>query len=1118
MLAHLDTLLSTLRQAGLHVGITEVMRLQQVFARQPECVPGDDTVAQRRLKALLRAVIVKSQDEQQTFERVCETWLRHVEQDIQRLTEPAVPEAVPGSEGSKAPPRRWYARRSIRVLASVALVLIAVGVYWMTHLGNNLPTVQPPAQTTPTPPGSSTALTGTAIHPRQRTFTNYEPHLQITAAQPQSHFWLMGLSLLGTLTAAVVWGQLRRRRFLPAPAPAPTRQGPPRVFLTPPTLKEPQFLDARQQETLIWGIGRFVTDEPTRRLDLAATVQATAHAGGIPALHYEAAAYQHEVWLWVDDAAEDSAIARLAGEVEATLEAHGLAVERGLFRGIPERLLTATGAVVAPREVDERREAVLVAVLTDGRVLSRLYTVDNQRVRIEALLRDLSHWPRLAFVDFSAGASGLAALLARHDLQCIPPTALAAFLGAEAAPRYAHDAQSDDAVWAAACALAPSSVDEATALALLQHLRQHCGLVVSPWALRALRAEAPGPAGRLQWPPRQRADQINWLRDIEAESGLEGLAAPSALYAALSFWETQIQQELARREADEAVAAWRDTPAQQHLRMELQLIRLWRTPAEAIPELYGLYQGRLRDTIRQHLRQCAPADREADGAIHLPWSWQSRGATEQAMLQEMGLGGGLPVTHLQRPGRLWLGVGACAGLAMGAALAVWLRPEAIPVRPPQVLYEATLPEALQPYMGIWIDPQRTADGQWPVSVTVPKAAVFATVASAAAVLVAWHKSERPCVDAREGDAELWYCGYLAHPERLGSAIRRSLVVLRARPGTVTAEALALALLDSGSADVVLIAPHWEAAHTWLMGDQGRLGPQQQLILVRAAGEAPAVISPLRAGGWVAQVEASDWLALTDHLRFTGEKPLAAVWTPGASVHLQGDVERVRLHGLGAWPDVAFVDIPAGTFLMGSPDDELGRNRSEGPQHQVNVPAFQMARTETTNAQFRVFRPQHQGPDDLPAAKVTWKEARDFCERYGWRLPTEAAWEYAARAGTHTRWSFGDDERQLGEYAWYSDNAQNQLHPVGRKQANPWGLFDMHGNVWEWVQDCWHDNYDKAPTDGSAWETDKCLFRVGRGGSFAHPPGVLRSARRGFVLPEDWFVRVGFRCVRVPPRP
>src|SRR5262245_52061924 len=137
MLANLDTLLSALRQAGLHVGITEVLRLQQVFARQPECVSGDDAVAQRRLKALLQAVIVKRQDEQQTFERVCETWLRQAEQEVQRLIEPAAPEAVPRPEDSEVTTRRWHTRRSVRVLASMALVLLAVGVYWMLLTWND---------------------------------------------------------------------------------------------------------------------------------------------------------------------------------------------------------------------------------------------------------------------------------------------------------------------------------------------------------------------------------------------------------------------------------------------------------------------------------------------------------------------------------------------------------------------------------------------------------------------------------------------------------------------------------------------------------------------------------------------------------------------------------------------------------------------------------------------------------------------------------------------------------------------------------------------------------------------------------------------------------------------
>jgi hypothetical protein len=161
------------------------------------------------------------------------------------------------------------------------------------------------------------------------------------------------------------------------------------------------LLDARQQEALVWGIGRFIADEPTRRLDMAATVKATAAGGGIPALRFERAVYQREVWLWVDETADDPALARLADEVETALMAHGLPVERAAFRGIPDRLVTAAGAVFAPREIDERRDVALVAVLTDGRVLCRQYEAGDRRVRIDALLRNLSHWPRLAFVDFS---------------------------------------------------------------------------------------------------------------------------------------------------------------------------------------------------------------------------------------------------------------------------------------------------------------------------------------------------------------------------------------------------------------------------------------------------------------------------------------------------------------------------------------------------------------------------------------------------------------------------------------------------------------------------------------------------------------------------------------------
>jgi formylglycine-generating enzyme required for sulfatase activity len=206
--------------------------------------------------------------------------------------------------------------------------------------------------------------------------------------------------------------------------------------------------------------------------------------------------------------------------------------------------------------------------------------------------------------------------------------------------------------------------------------------------------------------------------------------------------------------------------------------------------------------------------------------------------------------------------------------------------------------------------------------------------------------------------------------------------------------------------------------------------------------------------------------------------------------------------------------------MGSPENEKDRNSDEGPVHTVVLPAFEIGKYEVTNAQYQRVQPQHrfpQGQEDHPAVDVSWDEVRAFCEHHGYRLPTEAEWEYAARAGTPTRWSFGDDEAKLGRYAWYSKNLGIQAHAVGTREPNPWGLHDMHGNVWEWVQDCWHDDYQGAPADGSTWEGGDCGFRVLRGGAFDGVPGLLRSAYRAGFVPvyRDRFD--GFRCARAAPR-
>ena len=130
-----------------------------------------------------------------------------------------------------------------------------------------------------------------------------------------------------------------------------------------------------------------------------------------------------------------------------------------------------------------------------------------------------------------------------------------------------------------------------------------------------------------------------------------------------------------------------------------------------------------------------------------------------------------------------------------------------------------------------------------------------------------------------------------------------------------------------------------------------------------------------------------------------------------------------------------------------------------------------------------------------------------------RLPSEAEWECACRAGTQIAYSFGDDPAQLGEYAWYWENSGRETHPVGQKKPNAFSLCDMHGNVWEWCEDAWHSNYDGAPNDGRAWMKSGGPDRVLRGGSWGDGARGLRSAVRNYNDPAVWYGYSGFRVVR-----
>jgi formylglycine-generating enzyme required for sulfatase activity len=289
----------------------------------------------------------------------------------------------------------------------------------------------------------------------------------------------------------------------------------------------------------------------------------------------------------------------------------------------------------------------------------------------------------------------------------------------------------------------------------------------------------------------------------------------------------------------------------------------------------------------------------------------------------------------------------------------------------------------------------------------------------------------------------------------------------------------------------------------------------------------------------------------------------------------------RIDGL----ELTMLKIPAGSFLMGSPEAEEGRIDAEGPQHRVEIGEFLMGQTPITQAQWRVvagwqprdgeswgreleLNPSYfQGGDNQkggqarlfdgeantdqrPVEQVSWEDAIEFCNRLRQRtgqnysLPSEAQWEYACRAGSDTPFHFGETiSPELANYnsnRTYGDGPsgeyREQTRPVGMFSANAsdvkpfpanaWGLFDMHGNVWEWCLDQWHPSYEGAPKDGGAWEhadtkrsdvnkDGKSARRLLRGGSWGYHPGLCRSACRLHPLPGHVLIFVGLRVVCLP---
>ncbi len=343
------------------------------------------------------------------------------------------------------------------------------------------------------------------------------------------------------------------------------------------------------------------------------------------------------------------------------------------------------------------------------------------------------------------------------------------------------------------------------------------------------------------------------------------------------------------------------------------------------------------------------------------------------------------------------------------------------------------------------------------------------------------------------------------------------------------------LVDADAAtepEVVLIVDEYDVATIEIEGNVGGLELLQYVtpIIVRQS----AAASPSQ-GKSRQELEAdTDWVIQ----RQNGSAYRYVEGLASASEPSQGQNTADRL-------ELEMVSIPGGTFTMGSPDTESERRNTEGPRHQVTMQPFFIGRYPITQAQWsfvatleQIDRRLEADPsafkgDRRPVENVSWYEAVEFCQRLSrhtgneYRLPTEAEWEYACRAGTETPFAFGETiSSELANYD--GSNTYNGGPPGEYRQkttpvehigmANAWGLADMHGNVWEWCRDHWHSSYEGAPMDGRAWVTDgDDASRVIRGGSWFYSPRNCRSASRFSSDPDGRGDDIGFRVVCIAPR-